>query len=245
MIDATSARTAHGDAWQVHGLIRSDRGGAVGELPGVRLMASGLPHPAYNNGDVHDVDAVDRDALERWYADHGAPWGVRVPADATWDLGRFLFRKRLMALQAGDFLVADVPSGVHLRPATGEDLADVTNVDAEAFGGEPATDWMAPLVDAESVDVALATLDGRPVGTGYLVRTDGWAGRSGLLGGVAVVPDARRRGIAAALSSWLLGRAFEGGAAFVVLNPDTDEAARVYSRLGFAELDGFDVYVAE
>ncbi|PJJ70629.1 putative N-acetyltransferase YhbS [Diaminobutyricimonas aerilata] len=245
MIDATLARTAHGDAWQVHGLIRTDRGGAVGELPGVRLMASGLPHPAYNNGDVHDVDAVDRDALERWYAERGAPWGVRVPADATWDMGRLLFRKRLMALDARDLVAADVPSGVQLRAATGSDLAAVTAVDAEAFGGEPATDWMAPLVETEPVDVALASVDGRPVGTGYIVRADGWAGPSGLLGGVAVVPDARRRGIAAALSSWLLARAFEGGVGFVVLNPDTDEAARVYARLGFVELDGFDVYVAE
>ena len=54
---------------------------------------------------------------------------------------------------------------------------------------------------------------------------------------------ARRRGIAAALSSWLLERGFAAGAELAHLNPDSDEAARLYGRLGFIELPGLDVYV--
>lgn len=63
------------------------------------------------------------------------------------------------------------------------------------------------------------------------------------LGGVAVRPDARRRGIAAALSAWLLNRGFAWGATLAHLNPDDRAAARVYARLGFVEQYGFDVYV--
>ena len=54
---------------------------------------------------------------------------------------------------------------------------------------------------------------------------------------------ARRRGIGAALSSWLLERGFAAGADFAHLNPDTDEAARIYERLGFVETPGLDIYV--
>ena len=54
---------------------------------------------------------------------------------------------------------------------------------------------------------------------------------------------ARRRGVGAALSSWLLERGFAAGAELAHLNPDTDEAARLYGRLGFTETPGLDIYV--
>ncbi|GEM_PF-882899 len=94
------ARAAHADAWQQHGLLRAGRGGAVADLPGIRLMASGLPHPQWNNGDVTDPDVVDVGAVRAWYAPHGVPWGVRVPAGTAWPHGTFLFRKRLFVLPA-------------------------------------------------------------------------------------------------------------------------------------------------
>jgi GNAT superfamily N-acetyltransferase len=60
---------------------------------------------------------------------------------------------------------------------------------------------------------------------------------------VGVLPDARGRGVAAAMSWWLCDRAFDRGAGLVHLHPDDDRAARVYARLGFAEVEGLDVYV--
>ena len=48
---------------------------------------------------------------------------------------------------------------------------------------------------------------------------------------------------AASLTSWLLARGFAGGAGLAHLHPDTDAAARLYERFGFAEVDGLDVYV--
>jgi len=87
-------RTAHGDAWQEQGRLRIPYGGAAAELPGIRLMASGLPHPQWNNGDVTEAAAVDIERVREWYAELGMPWGVRVPSDQTWSLGRHLFAKR-------------------------------------------------------------------------------------------------------------------------------------------------------
>lgn len=245
MIDATRARAADGDAWQTHGLIRSQSGGSVGEVPGVRMMVSGLPRPWWNNADVHDVRAVDIEALVAWYEERGLPWGMRVAAGAEWSHGSLLFRQRLMALERSAFLPAWSPVGVTIRAANHQDLASVVGVDAEAFGGEPAETWIAPLLRSDKAVVALAFLGARPVGTGYVLCSDGWAGKSALLAGVAVVPEARGQGIAGALSSWLLENAFERGAEVSILNPDTDVAARIYSRLGYIESPGFDIYSAD
>src|SRR3954467_6298632 len=88
IIDADSVRIAHADAWEAHGRYREPSGGGVERLPGVRLMASGLPHPQWNSGDVTDPRAVHLAAVKDWYADLGVPWGVRVPAGAEWPHGR-------------------------------------------------------------------------------------------------------------------------------------------------------------
>ena len=76
-----------------------------------------------------------------------------------------------------------------------------------------------------------------------LIRSHGRAGPAVYLAGVAVLPHARGRGIGGALSSWLIQRALTDGAQLAHLHPDTDAAARIYARLGFEEVGGFDVYV--
>jgi GNAT superfamily N-acetyltransferase len=239
------ARIAHADAWEQHGLLRAGRGGAAAELPGIRLMASGLGHPQWNNGDVTDPAAVDLDAVRAWYAGHGVPWGVRVPAGAPWPHGRHLFRKRLMLLDAGRLLPAPAVPGLRLRAAGPDDLGPVVAVDAAAFEGDPEAEapWIRPHLDAPSVTVALAELDGVAVGTAYALRSDGRAGPAAYLAGVAVLPAARGRGIAAAISTWLLEGALARGSRIAHLHPDTDAAARVYARLGFVEVGALDVYV--
>ena len=62
------------------------------------------------------------------------------------------------------------------------------------------------------------------------------------LGGIAVLPATRQRGVAAALSSWLLAPGFAAGARFAHLQTDSNGAARVYERLGFEEFSGIDIY---
>ncbi|WP_207455533.1 GNAT family N-acetyltransferase [Herbiconiux sp. SYSU D00978] len=237
---------AHADAWQEQGQLREPFGGGVLELPGIRLMASGLPHPQWNNADVTDADLVDIDAVRAWYSARQTPWGVRVPRGIRWPHGEPLFGQRLMGLPRNGFSPAPAVPGLRLRLAGPADLDTVVGVDAAAFGGDGGTErpWIAPMLEARRIAVALAELDGAAVGTGYVVRSDGRAGPAAFLAGVGVAPGARRRGIGAAVSSWLLEHAFVAGAVLAHLNPDTDEAARVYARLGFEEVDGLVVHAA-
>lgn len=58
-----------------------------------------------------------------------------------------------------------------------------------------------------------------------------------------MLSHARGRGVAAAMSSWLLAAGFTAGAELAHLHPDTDATARIYARLGFVETGGLDVYV--
>ena len=175
----------------------------------------------------------------------GVPWGVRVPVGIEWSAGRLLFRKRLMGLERADFRPAPAVPGLRVRAAGASDFETVLHVDALAFESDPeeGREWLAGQLGAAPVVSALAELDDEPVATAYSLRSDGLAGPCLYLAGIGVLGHARRRGVGAAISSWLLERGFAAGAELAHLHPDTDEAARIYSRLGFVETDGFDVYV--
>jgi ribosomal protein S18 acetylase RimI-like enzyme len=239
---AERTRTAHADGWEVEGRLRSALGGGCGRVRGIRLMASGIPHPQWNNGDVHSADA-DVEGARAFYAARGMPWGVRVPEGMPWAHGRHLFRKRLMGLDAARLVPAPEVPGLVVR--RGDDLDTVARVSATAFGADAALErrWVEPHLGVPEVLVALAELDGVPVGTGHTVRSDGEAGPCLYVAGVGVLPQARRRGVAARLTSWLLEQGFAGGADFAHLHPDTDSAAAIYARLGFTETRGLEIYV--
>jgi GNAT superfamily N-acetyltransferase len=237
-------RTAHADGWAVEGLLREPFGGGVSTLRGIRVMASGLDHPQWNGADVTGPYA-DLEGARAFYAERGVAWGVRVPAGMAFKAGRHLFRMRLMGLLAGGLQAAPAVEGLTLRPAGPDDLETVLHVDTCAFGSDPDLyrPWTAPHLGASQITVVLAELGGEAVGTAYALRSDGAAGPAVFLAGVGVVEGARRRGVAAAMSAWLLQRAFADGARLAHLHPDTDAAARVYARLGFVEAGALDVYV--
>jgi ribosomal protein S18 acetylase RimI-like enzyme len=235
---------AQGDANQAMGRLFEPMGGGVAELPGVRLMASGLDQPGRNGGDVHDPAAADVERVRAWFVARPVPWGLRVPAGSPWRQGNRRHTQRCMALEADALRPAERPVGADLRLAGRDDLETVAEIDAAAFaaGSADSRAWMAPTLGAAGFRVGIAILGGVPVGTATAVATDEWAGPAVGLYGVAVLPEARRRGIAAALSAWLLEQAFADGAAFAHLNADTEDAARVYGRLGFVETPGFEIY---
>src|SRR4051794_38202504 len=204
-------------------------------------MASGLPQPQWNNSDVSDADA-DLEGARAFYEELGVPWGVRVPVGIPWSAGRRLFRKWLMGLDAPDFMPAPHVAGLSIREADVRDFETVRRVDGAAFGGD-AGPWLAGQLGRPPVLTALAELEGEPVATANVLRSDGLAGPCLYLAGVGVLEAARRRGVGAAISSWLLERGLAEGAELAHLHPDSDEAARVYARLGFVETAGLDVYV--
>jgi GNAT superfamily N-acetyltransferase len=238
-------RSAHGDAWQALGRIHEAHGGGTASVTGGRLMASGIPLAQYNNVDVEAPEVLDLDAVRAWYAGRDVPWGARLPAGTRWTTGRLLFRKALWGLVPASFRPAPAVPGLVVEPAVPEDLDAVLRIDGEAFGGDTAhaRRWLAPLLSAPSATVVLARLHGRPVGTAYVVRSEGAAGPAAYLGGVGVVSGARRRGVAGAMSSWLVASAFTDGVHLAHCHPDSALAARVYERLGFVEAAALDVYV--
>ena len=240
----THVHVAHADAWEAEGRLRERDGGGVLAARGLRLMASGLAPARWNSGDVTAPDA-DLDAARAFYAQRGVAWGLRVPAGMPWTHGRRLLTLRIMAAGASDLRLARAAPGVAVRVAGHRDLDAVVAIDASAFGEDPDVErpWLAPHLTAPAVTTALATLEGKPVATAYAIRTDGVAGPAVYLAGVAVLPAARRRGVGAALSSWLLARGIAGGAELAHLHADTADAARVYARLGFTDADPLDVYV--
>src|SRR3954465_1086255 len=241
---AERGQRAHGAEWQELGRIHAASGGGTRELPGIRLMASGLPHPQWNNADVDDPASVDVAAVVTWYAAPGVPWGVSVPADMVWPHGRRLFRQRLMALPAGALAPAAPPAGIDVRTAGRADLDGVVVVDAEAFDASPEDQrsWLEPLLSADDAVVAVAYDGDRAVGCGYAIVTEGDAGRTAFVAGIGVLETSRRRGIGGAVSSWLVEQGFARGADLAHLNPDTDVAASVYRRAGLPRGAGVGIY---
>ena len=241
----TLVRAAHADAWAVAAGERP--GGAVADLGGARAACSGLPFAWCNGTDLHDPAATDPERVAAWWAARGTPWAWRVPTALPWPGGwaggDVLVRQRLAALRPAGFVPAPPPPGVLLRRAVPTDLDAVVAVDVAAFGGPAAAArrWLGGHLDHPGVEVAVAVADGEVVATAHAVRSDGAAGPAVLLAGVAVVPGARRRGIAGGLSSWLLERALGAGAALAHLQPDDERAARLCARLGFTEVEGLDV----
>jgi len=252
-VNALSTRThlAQSDVWQAEGRLRTRFGGGAAELPGVRLMASGLPHAQWNNGDVTDVALLRIADVRAWFASRangaGVPWGLRVPADLPFPQGRRLFRKRCMALiPASHRRDTELPA-VRIEAASRADLEDIARIDAAAFGAT-ATDtqpWIEPQLGAAGFTIALARLEGEAVGIATAKFTDDRAGPCVGIFGVAVAECARRRGIATALTTWLLECAWAAGATLAHLNPVSDAVAHLYARMGFVETAGLDIYVAD
>jgi GNAT superfamily N-acetyltransferase len=250
-LKSLDARTlvAHADAWQAEGRLRERFGGGTREDGGARLSASGLPHARWNSGDLVDAGRFDPAEARAWYATRafgaGVPWGLRVAAGTPFPHGRKVRALRCMALQPARFVRVPAPDGVRFVSATAADLSSVDVTDATAFEApvDECTPWNAPHLGAPGFDVALAYADGQAVGTATAVRTDERAGPCVTVFGVGVLAHARGRGIAAAMTTWLVERAFDARVTLAHLNPNHDAAARVYARIGFVETQGLDVYV--
>jgi GNAT superfamily N-acetyltransferase len=161
-----------------------------------------------------------------------------------WSHGRRRFRQGLMALRPGEHRPAAAVPGLVVREAGRSDAAAVVAIDAIAFEEDPEVErpWVEPHIGAPGCTVAVGLLDGEPVAGALAMRTDSRAGHCFYVGGVAVLPAARRRGIAARIATWLLERGFAAGAELGHLHADREEAARIYARLGFVATAGFDVY---
>lgn len=151
----------------------------------------------------------------------------------------------LMACRPGAFKPS-VAAEVHLTQLRDTAIA----AELEAFqqirwteGGEvdrpvPPIDSLRSALRVPGSVFLLAWLDWEPAGTGISHSLKGAAE----IVGVVTAKHHRRRGVAAAITSELVRRHFESGGDFVFLDAATEEAARVYERLGFSRFGANLVY---
>ena len=132
------------------------------------------------------------------------------------------------------------PNGIRVEPVTDRRGADaIARVEQDGFGSEPEIAerfYAAASYGGDGARSFVAWDGDEPVGmaAAYL-----HAGAIGVFG-VAVVPAARRRGIATALSV-IAARAFPADLAW--LRTNDAHARSVYERLGFREVAQWEVWV--
>ena len=127
------------------------------------------------------------------------------------------------------------PPGLRIEAVRDADaLADFERTAAIGFGSpvQPAFTWHAPAI---LLDPRLQVWRGR-MGDRTVAVAMGFA-EAGVLGiyGVTTVPDARRQGIATALTRWTV----LGGPAIPAVLQPSEMAAGVYRRLGFRRFTTF------
>lgn len=188
--------------------------------------------------------ATDVAELIRAYEEHG-----RVPrleyiatlapaVEAELESAGFVGEGRLalMVCPPGSERVVPPPAGIELvRPETDQDLLHVRTVQHEAYGEpEPAgpreVDSLRANLSAGGMAVLARVVgNGEPVGAGeYTPVLDGVTE----LTSVGVSAPFRRRGIAAAITAWLVRDALDAGARVPFLMANEAEE-RIYSRVGF------------
>jgi N-acetylglutamate synthase-like GNAT family acetyltransferase len=132
------------------------------------------------------------------------------------------------------------PDGFELlAPATDEQFEEAGAVQNDAYGENPiplerAARSLRRTVEGGGVVVlARERATGTGVGAGVVVAPSGGASE---LTSVGVRERFRRRGIAAAIASWLARRAHEHGIALVFLMAHGEDEARIYARAGFVRV---------
>jgi ribosomal protein S18 acetylase RimI-like enzyme len=152
-------------------------------------------------------------------------------------------RQPLMACTPTDLLHPAAP-GVEVRLLDAEspdaDFLAIHQIQAEAF------DEVGPPLDAArilkqrvqlrvgNILLALALLDGVPVGAGGIFADDTGVGE---LAGVATHTEFRRRGVASTLSAALSAAFFAGGGALAWLSAADAGAQATYARVGYRLID--------
>jgi ribosomal protein S18 acetylase RimI-like enzyme len=172
--------------------------------------------------------------------------------DASAVAAGLLVRRCPLLVLTGPPAAVPVPAGVAVGGVRGDapDLARIDAVAAVGFGlpgtasgtaGPAARDATAAEVDAARLAALRARLDSgqlvQAVATGaegpLAVGSYQHAGGVAEIVGVATLPSARRRGLAAAVSAELARHALAAGMTTVFLSAGDDAAARVYERVGF------------
>lgn len=244
------------DHWSVFG---GWPGASLRDEDGVRWFETPIAHLPYNAvirtsmPDDADADAVIRRVIDGFNARSVPFMWVVLPSDRPDDLSRRLRSAGLDLVEQATGMDLDLdawqaqasPPDVEIRRATDE----ATLRDYETL---IRTYWSVPEEDRHHIELLnrywtgdrspgeryVAYLDGRPVGK-LFARHAGLPVLS--IFGVAVLPEARGRGIATALMATAISDGQARGAQQVVLQSSA-MAQSLYRRMGFQPLCTLDVY---
>lgn len=156
-------------------------------------------------------------------------------------------RNEYLVCEPSTLAAPEAPEGFELfEPSTDAEFAGMISAQNESFGGE----FSATPADVEryrrnqgqgAVQVAARTVDGEFVGGGTAVAPNGGLSE---VGGIAVRPQFRRRGLAGAITGALTSRLFAGGADVAWLEASGDDSWRVYERVGYRP-SGQRLYISQ
>jgi ribosomal protein S18 acetylase RimI-like enzyme len=226
-------------------------GAEVLEIDGLLLAFANVPDPPVNSVHVlaEPADPVAAfTAAEQAFRERDRPIGVDIAVGRHPSVDRaireigltLLFAWPGMAVEVTDLPEAMLPDGIRVEPVTDErTAAAIARVEQVGFGSEReiAERFYAPAsYGVEGVRSFVAFDGDDPVGIVAAYLHEGAIG----IFGVAVVPAARRRGIASALSV-IAARAFPADLAW--LHTDDAQARSVYERLGFREVAQWEVWI--
>jgi ribosomal protein S18 acetylase RimI-like enzyme len=191
-------------------------------------------------GRTDEITVADVTELRRFQVERGVPEQIEwVPAvtpslaSAAAAAGLLVHRYPLLVLE--EPVPAVTPHGfvVRLLEADDPSLGDVLGAVHLGFGSVAAADEVADVRERVrsglQVLAAAFDLEGTAVGGGAHQPVNGVTE----LVGIAVVPEVRRRGIGAALTSALVADAGRQGVGTVFLSAQDDAVARTYERVGF------------
>lgn len=227
-------------------------GGEVLELDGLVLALTNL------GADDQNVTLVEREPAdplaalgqaEAQFRTRGRQFGVKVVVGRTpsvesalRELGlQRILSEPVMAVAVSDVVRAPTPTGVVIeRARKAEDLSAAIDLEIEVFGTKrPIAEALLPpaMADHPKMRAYVARLDGRPA-AGAQARRDG---RTVGVFGVGTIERARRRGIGAALASFVVMD--HGEVADVAWLESSDLGLPVYERLGFGAIARSEVWV--
>ncbi len=230
-------------------------GAEVMEIDGLLLAFANVPDPPVNSVLVISEPSDPPAALataEAEFREHDRVFGMDVAVGRHPSVDKairsagfsLLFSWPAMAVRVGDLPARSLPEGVQVEPVSDArgtsavarvertllDPADVEN------GSEIPERFYGPAsFGRESARTFVAWEGNEPVGIASAHLRDGAVG----ILGVGVIPSARRRGIASALSV-IAARSFPADLAWLHAG---EGAVSVYGQLGFREVAEWEVWV--
>lgn len=200
----------------------------------------GVPHAwgVHASSGLVDPSEADADSALAWLRDHGGTngWQVRIPEfHVPGPLSRGLAVVDRIPVLATESAAAAVEFDVPLGMTIDDDPSYADVIDG--YGGWMSDRSLAELLvlptDLELPDrrFVVGHADGRVVGCAFI-----WfAGSTGYLSGIGVIPDERGRGYGRALTA-VAARLAAHGTQIVMLHA-TAEGAALYGRMGFERVD--------